>query len=247
MNYSATENTVDTIDVEAVILGYYEDDHGSAGKFIDSLQPILAHGDFKGKFKQKLLFYNIEGLNSKRLLLVGLGKKEEVNSEKVRVAASLGARALRDLGMKHIGTEALNGNALSTAEGIVLGLYRFDELKTQNLDKLKTIDEVTFAGNPDEIAMWNKGVNMAVGENHGRRLAELPSNYATPTYVANHAKEIMGKLTNVEVIIRDEKWAEKRKMGSFLSVTEGTEEPAKFLEMHYKGGNEDDAPLPSPR
>ncbi len=239
MEFKTSSDTISSISTDGIIVAYYEDSNSLS--FDDAIKEIISLGDFTGKFKQKLMLYNVSGVTSKRVLLVGLGKKEEVDHEKIRVMASLGSRALRDLGVKNIAIEALNGDAMSTAEGVILGLYRFDELKTMDLDKLKTVDQITFVGN-DEKA-WNKGINVATGENHARRLAELPSNYATPTYVAEHAAELLKEFDNTKVEIHDEKWARKRKMGSFLSVTEGTDRPAKFLEMRYNGGEEGDKPL----
>ena len=43
--------------------------------------------------------------------------------------------------------------------------------------------------------------------------------------------------------VRDKAWAEEKKMGSFLSVTKGSSEPPKFVEIHYNGGQDGDAPL----
>jgi len=48
---------------------------------------------------------------------------------------------------------------------------------------------------------------------------------------------------DVRVDIYDEKWAEEKKMGSFLSVTRGSEEPARFLEMNYSGAKSDSKPV----
>lgn len=42
---------------------------------------------------------------------------------------------------------------------------------------------------------------------------------------------------------RDQAWAESMKMGSFLSVTRGSEEPPRFLEIDYHGGKTEDAPV----
>lgn len=236
-NYSAEK--IESLDVEGIILGFFEDENHLS--FTDKIQDILDLGDFSGKFKQKLILYNVSGVISKRVLLVGLGAKERVTREKVRVMASLGSRAFRDLGLKKIAIEGLNGDAKSTAEGVVLGLYRFDELKTIDVDKLKTLDEITYVGDAEEE--WIEGIELATGENHARRLAELPSNYATPTYVSEHAKELLKNIENTEVEIHDEKWARKKNMGSFLSVADGSERPAKFLEMRYNGGSDEDKPL----
>lgn len=45
------------------------------------------------------------------------------------------------------------------------------------------------------------------------------------------------------MIVHDKAWAEQKKMGSFLSVSRGSIEEPKFVEIHYKGGNPNDAPL----
>ena len=44
-------------------------------------------------------------------------------------------------------------------------------------------------------------------------------------------------------LLRDREWVEEKRMGSFLSVAKGSDEPLKFLEIHYKGGKEGDKPL----
>jgi aminopeptidase len=61
----------------------------------------------------------------------------------------------------------------------------------------------------------------------------------TPT---NFCKVVMAKLApfkNVSAIAHDVEWAKAKKMGSFLSVTHGSDEPAKMLEIHYKGAGPD--------
>ncbi len=60
----------------------------------------------------------------------------------------------------------------------------------------------------------------------------------------------------MKVIEHDAEWAKSKnvisflefeieihQMGSFLSVTHGSDEPAKFLEIHYNGGSSTDAPI----
>ena len=45
-------------------------------------------------------------------------------------------------------------------------------------------------------------------------------------------------------VSRDRAWAEEKKMGSFISVSNGSKEaPLRFVEINYKGGKEGDAPL----
>jgi len=72
---------------------------------------------------------------------------------------------------------------------------------------------------------------------------ELPANIITPTAFCDRVKLAFKGIPNVEVLIRDEAWAEEQGMRTLLSDTHGTAEPAKFLEIHYRGAAEDAQPL----
>lgn len=66
-------------------------------------------------------------------------------------------------------------------------------------------------------------------------MAETPSNLMTPTIFSNKIQEIFQNFSKVQVIIRDKQWIEEKKMGCFLGVTKGSNEPPKFIEVHYNG------------
>ncbi|MHA2089929.1 MAG: leucyl aminopeptidase [Candidatus Kariarchaeaceae archaeon] len=245
MKISAIDGLIESQDVDGIILGM---DEGQTVKSASlrikaDLDTPLSLGDFSGKEKEIMVLYNIPSVNAERVVLVGLGKSEEVNHETIRIAAAKGVKKLRRLGAKKVAIEGFNGDGQSTAEGALLGLYRFDELMTQKLDEKKSLDELYFVGDSHEIETWNRGVIIAKAENKARRIAELPSNIATPTYITELAKKLISGIDNTEIIIRDETWAKEKKMGSFLSVAAGTDEPAKFLEIHYRGGPTDTQPL----
>src|SRR5471030_2643277 len=75
-----------------------------------------------------------------------------------------------------------------------------------------------------------------------RECANLPANYATPTFLGEQALAMV-KTHGLEVEVLDRKACEKLGMGSFLSVARGSEEPPKFIVMQYKGGTKKDAPV----
>ena len=56
---------------------------------------------------------------------------------------------------------------------------------------------------------------------------ETPANLLTPTIFSNVVIERLNKLANIKTTVHDEAWAKSKGMGSFLSVANGTEEPAK--------------------
>lgn len=53
----------------------------------------------------------------------------------------------------------------------------------------------------------------------------------------------LGDTWQVEIIERDKAWAEEKKMGCFLGVSQGSDEPLRFLEMHYKGAGDSSQPV----
>ncbi|KAJ6457382.1 leucine aminopeptidase [Mycena sanguinolenta] len=82
---------------------------------------------------------------------------------------------------------------------------------------------------------WDQGVVYAKAQNLARTLMELPGNMMTPTIFCQRAQAEFAGVKNVEIFVRDEAWAAEKGMRTFLSVTRGSAEPAKFLEIHYKG------------
>lgn len=80
-------------------------------------------------------------------------------------------------------------------------------------------------------------------QNLARTLMELPANIMTPTAFCERVRAELQGFPNVDVHIRDREWAAAKGMRTFLSVSTGTSEPPKFLEIHYRGAKEDVPPL----
>jgi leucyl aminopeptidase len=76
-----------------------------------------------------------------------------------------------------------------------------------------------------------------------RDLANLPGNVCTPTYLAKHAQSIGKKYPSVKVQVLDEAGIRKQKMGCFLAVTQGSEEPPRFIILDYRGGKSTAEPI----
>lgn len=137
---------------------------------------------------------------------------------------------------------------LGAAEGAILGLYSFDSLKSEkNRKPLVNIEpiglsEETKSTEKDELT-WNTGIIYATAQNNARKLAETPANHMTPTHFVDEIKSLLKDIPNVEVIVHDKDWATEKGMNSFLSVARGSNEPLKFLEIRYKGGEEGKKPL----
>ncbi|EHA99022.1 Cytosol aminopeptidase [Heterocephalus glaber] len=182
------------------------------------------------------------------VVLVGLGKRtagvdEQENwhegKENIRAAVAAGCRQVQDLELSSVEVDPC-GDAQAAAEGAVLGLYEYDDLKQRK----KMVVSAKLHGSGDQEA-WQKGVLFASGQNLARQLMETPANEMTPTRFAEIIeKNLRGASSKTEVHIRPKCWIKEQEMGSFLSVAKGSDEPPVFLEIHYRGSpNASEAPL----
>lgn len=130
-------------------------------------------------------------------------------------------------------------NAKAAAEGSTLGVWKYQGFKTKK-DDIPEINLFSTCATDEDKVCWKEGVVQAEAQNLARHLADTPSNHMTPTIFSENAQNILCKL-GIDVQVHDEKWAEKNNMHSFLSVSRGSCEPPKFLELSYKNGC-DDAP-----
>ncbi|CAB4426748.1 unnamed protein product [Rhizophagus irregularis] len=239
---------------DGLVLGVYKDGSlsESASKEVSNnvqqtIKQQLQCAGVKGKLGEVRVLYGIgreEGLPSK-IAVVNLGPKSESLKEslnKARVAAAAGVRSLRDQGAKNIAIDVMT-NEHGASEGATLGLFKPDNLKSiQNKKESVKISPFGSSSSAQGFT-WETGLIYADAQNFARILGNSPANHMTPTIFTENVKSFLKDLPKVEVIVRDEKWAEEKKMGSFLSVGRGSEEPSKFLEIHYKGGKEGDKPL----
>lgn len=211
------------------------------------LSSLINQGDFKGELFQCRLIHTQGALPAKRILLTGLGKKEEFNLEKWRGAASKAGQFIRDSDIRQFTLQVKRLNDLSEEDlaenfvtGLVLGLYQFNEFKTLEREKIKTIDEVVFLGDTDqEIKSIEEGsrngtiISEAVCM--ARNLVNGPSNQVTPTVLAEKAGQI-AKDHSLEIQVMEVAEAEAMGMGAFAAVARGSQEPGKFIVLEYNKG-----------
>lgn len=212
-----------------------------SGKLSELLK-IAGAGLKKGKSR---LFYGLHQ-DFPCVAVVCLGKDSEgvcgaenwdSRKENIRQAVSAGCQILQELEVNHVEVDDC-GDATSAAEGAVLGLFSYDQLKS----KKKTKVTPQLHGSAD-LDAWKKGVVYAESQNLARFLMEAPANHITPTVFANTIEEkVAPHAERVTVRKRSKAWIEEQQMGAFLSVARGSEEPPVFLELHYNGSPDREQP-----
>jgi leucyl aminopeptidase len=246
-----------------VIVGVFESRRLSpAAKAIDDvsdkhLSNLIRRGDMEGNKGQYLLLHSVPGMIADRVLLIGCGKEREIDDLTYRKIIANSIRALNTTGslecVNYLTELNIKGRdhswkirqAVQIAEH---SLYQFDELKSKKKKDRRPLRKITFTVPtrkelPQGEQAMNEGRAVANGIKLTRDLANRPSNICTPTYLAKQAQDLAKKNRSLTTTVLEEADMKKLGMGSLLSVSQGSEEPAKLITMEYKGSKKSQKPI----
>ncbi|KAJ1925848.1 hypothetical protein IWQ60_004291 [Tieghemiomyces parasiticus] len=203
----------------------------------------------KGKLNEcHILYPDVPALaDLRRVALVGTGQAPEAREqtpaeldEKTRVSVASAVKSLRSQGSKRIGVAVPEAHIAAAAAAASLALFDPTYAKTvAKPSAAPAVFPVTLAGRQlsEEAATeaWERGWVYGEAQNLARRWMDTPANLMTPSAFAAEVETHLGPLANVTVTAHDTDWAVAQKMGLFLGVAQGSAEPARFLEIHYRG------------
>jgi leucyl aminopeptidase len=217
---------------------------------------LVKRGDVRGKAGESVLLTDIEGAACERILIVGLGARSGFKRKQYRKALTTAVGALGRTGARdavsYIGLEEVPDTdsytlARATAEVVANAQYRVADHKTANKRPKATLTRfgIAVAARADR-SHAERGIAHAQGIVAGmslmRDLANHPANVCTPTYLSNAAKALARDHRSIRVRVLNEAECRRLKMGSFLSVTAGSEEPARLIVLEYYGAERKQAP-----
>jgi leucyl aminopeptidase len=237
MKVSLTQNEVSALDADLVAIGLCEDE-----QLPGELASARGGADAKGGFK-KLTMVHPE--QPARVLVAGLGKRADLDAERLRIAAALVAKEagkLRAASLAWVLPDADEQDALveGIVTGTILGAYSFDQFKSVDSEDPEppALDSLTLRG-PEGVAETAEIARVcAEAQNHARDLQSLPSNVATPSYLARRAREIASAYPAVSVDVLGREQIAEKKMGGLVAVSQGGPEEPKLIVLRYeKGGS----------
>ncbi len=205
----------------------------------------LKAGDFENKAGKLLSAYRPEGIAATRVLLAGAG---DGSAKSIRTAVHAAMVALKNTNAQRVllslcalpqaGQETVRAAVLACADAA----YLYSTTKSKPAEqKLKQV-LVAVSSLAASRAGFDKGVGLAKGLALAREWANRPANHATPTMLAQAAREL-GKLPGIKVEVLGPKEVAKLGMGSFMAVAQGSEEPLRFIVLRYDGGIKAEAPV----
>ncbi len=253
-----TKNAIAQHKTGCAVVAVYENGKLSAqAKALDDkgfVSAAIKGGDISGKAGSTLLLQR-PGAAIQRVLLVGLGSEDNVSDRNFTAASHAIARALSTLGaadaLLALPLDGVKGRTIEWAlraqvTALRESVFRADGLKSKKDESKAGVRKIAFAVDTAAQAAAKTAVAQAVALANGmdltKTLGNLPPNICTPTYLANTAKQL-AKDHKFGVEVLDRKQLEALKMGSFLSVTNGSEQPPKFIVLKHMGGKAKDAPV----
>ncbi|MBI3903145.1 MAG: leucyl aminopeptidase [Nitrosomonadales bacterium] len=260
MEFSIKQGSPEKLHSACVVVGVFEGGKlSAAAQVLDKasrhhLSDLIARGDLSGKAASTLLLHKVSGIAAERVLLVGLGKAGEQNNKTSVDILRATFKALQDTPAKdaalYCADDTVGKDAAWVIRQAVLAAaesgYRADSLKSKPA-KPSTLKHITFATLDKPAAGLKATLDQTVAIAHGmeltRTLGDLPGNICTPTYLAAKALALAKAHKSIKTTVLEEKDMQKLGMGSFLSVTRGSEQPAKLITLEYQGTDKKQKPV----
>lgn len=246
----------------AIIVSIFEGKKGIDGDIatIDkalegTVSRLVDRGEIKGKLDEVNVIHSLGRLAADRVVIMGLGKKEELTLDKIRGAIAGTCRQLSKQKVDDIATITHGAgvdnitsedSAQVITEGALLGLYSFRRHKTKKDGHIEVKKLTIVCSKEDDVRLLEKGSDkgkiLAEAANLARDMVNEPANYMTPGDMAEMAGKV-AKDNKLGFTVLDEKEMQKLGMGALLGVAQGSCQPPKFIIIEYKGKNTDEVDL----
>jgi leucyl aminopeptidase len=262
MDYSCKLGNPETMKTACLVVGVHASNRlGTLGKALDEalggqLTKILKRNDFVADIGRTQLLYDIRDCAASRILLVGLGDRKTFGDAAFGKAMKPAFKLLDDsaagdclvLLPNDADDEQTYRLVRAAAEAAESAVYRFDECKSESPTNKRPLKKVGFvAQSRKQVNVATRAAAHAQAIGHGARLAKdlsnLPGNLCTPTYLAEQAQSLARGNSKLKTTILSEAQMQRLGMGSLLSVSRGSRQPAKLIVMEYKGGKAGSKPV----
>ena len=257
MNFTIKTSALQNLTTSCLVLGVFQnknlpDSTAQVDKALKrQLSKIIDAGDISGTAGQSLLIHNPAGIRAKRIMLVGLGKKNELDRKKYvaalkNTAAALAKYSLADalFTLAELPVKEMDAGKRYQLLAQVLenSTYRYNHTKSTKGKKpaLKKVD--VCLSDKSERAAARKGLDIgscvARGMAVAREMGNLPANICTPTYLGEQAQALGKNNRLLKTRVLSEAQMRRMGMGSLLSVGHGSDQESRLVVMEYNGASE---------
>ena len=221
------------------------------------ISEIIRRGDMEGKLGATLLLHNVRGTLADRVLLIGLGKERDFRDKEFRQAIRSAVKLLNETGsyeaVLYLTEEKVKRREVAwrVEHAVTVAMdavYRFEQMKSEPTEVRRPLRKLTLSvpqrsdlGAGEAAAA--RGMAISHGMDFAKDLGNLPANVCTPRYLAERAQELSKAYPEIRVTVLERAEIEALGMGSFLSVTSGSEEPPRFIVLEYDQSQRKQKPI----
>jgi len=258
LQFSLASAAPETVDAPCVVVGVYENGLlTSAAARVDSaaggaIKRQVESGDITGKAGSTTLLFAPEGVQAKRVLVVGLGGQKTFDAARFQKVNLEAARALTrlpiDSAVSFLAEADVPGRDVqwrvrTAALAADHATYRYTAtFKPREKSSQPELHSVTFAADEQAQAGLDQAVAIAEGVRFARELANLPPNICNPAYIAEQATAFAQAHATVSCTVLDHEEMARLGFGSLLAVGRGSANKPKLVVLEYKGAASDERP-----
>jgi leucyl aminopeptidase len=241
VHVEATTDSPPATDADTIVVGVFAAEGVAHDLPGEPLGALLASGEARTSFK-RLAVTHAEG---RRVILVGLGARDEFDAERARVVAAVAHARARELSTRTLCWEVPHHVSDAEVEGLVegtlLAAYRFaryQQAEPPDGDE-STIERLILSAHHDVAAPAQTASVLASAQNRARDLANTPGNDLTPAALATYALELAKRVEGLTVTVLDGQAISEAGMGAFAAVAQGSDQDARLIALGYDGGPAD--------
>lgn len=185
---------------------------------------------------------------AQRILLAGIGKKENLTKDTIRNISGKIAQKARELKLKEfsiIVPPSFVIDQISSVsqiiEGSKMALYKFDKFKAEKVEK--SPDLTIVVSKSKKISQMIKTSEIiADGAIFTKSIANLPPNECTPTTLADFAK-VISKKNKMKCNIISKLELKKKGFGGITAVGKGSKNEPKLIVLEHNRGKSNEKPI----
>jgi leucyl aminopeptidase len=263
MEFKAVIDAKARCEAACAVVGVYEDGElGIAARRVDAqlngmIGKLRSDGDFSAKLGEGLLLPAPAGAAAARVLLIGLGTHAAFGRKQYRKALQFMVQALGKTGaadaIVYLALEPVADldalyRARAMAEVMCAQQYRIPDLKTGAKPKAPRLSSLSVAvADARALKAATEGLRigaaLGLGAGFSRDLANLPPNVCTPTYLGTRAQTLAKDFPSIKTKVLDANGIKALKMGAFLAVTQGSDQPPRLIVCEYNGAKKTAPPI----
>ena len=199
-------------------------------------------GDLETKIAKLLCLYKPVQAHAIRVVLVGIGSgsARDVRSAVLAAMASVKAPGLKKL-LVCFASPAREEAVRAVVVAVADASYSYTHTKSK--PEARTLSKVLVAAtNAAEVQItFDRAAGIVAGAELAKEWANRPANHATPTLLAQAAKDL-AKLPKISCEVLGPKDVAKLGMGAFMAVAQGSDQPLRFIVLRYSGAAKSEAP-----